>query len=264
MPKTATVWHRRVKPTGRIIQVGIHDRRVAFRLIAKDSPFRGGVILERLVPIHVIGRDVQKQRDVRVEAVHGFELKGRKLEHIQARPLEIHRGNQRLTDVSRDDRLTAGRFQDLADEGRGRRLAIRACDRHNVAAQVARGQFDLGDHRETLLRRLANQRNRRRHSRAENDLLRLLEQSGSLIAEDPHHVVVERIGKIRPGIAVAEDHILASLCQKVRRGHARFPRPDHQCPHRSFNVARARREKMMAMIQKRTTTFDSLQPDNSK
>ena len=52
--------------------------------------------------------------------------------------------------------------------------------------------------------------------------------------------------------------------EPVRRGHARFCGADDEDLHRSFSVASASIAKMMAMIQKRTTTLVSLHPDNSK
>ena len=121
---------RRAASRGSVAALGrVHDRGVARLLVAEDAVLRRGVRVEVRIAIHVIGRDVQQQRDVRAERVDGLELERRELEHVRARPLEIDGGDQRLADVAGDDRLPSGDFEDLADERGRRRLAVRAGDR---------------------------------------------------------------------------------------------------------------------------------------
>src|SRR5262249_14895552 len=50
------------------------------RLLVHEDPLLGcDVVLERVVAVHVIGRQIQKGRDRRAELVNGLELKAREL-----------------------------------------------------------------------------------------------------------------------------------------------------------------------------------------
>ena len=75
-------------------------------------------------------------------------------------------------------------------------------------------------------------------------------------------------------LAIGQGHLRAALGQQMRRSDT-TPRRAHDehaltahgkvlCRHRSFNVVRLKRAKMMAMIRKRVITFGSSQPLNSK
>src|SRR5882762_4070736 len=76
--------------------------------------------------------------------------------------------------------------------------------------------------------------------------------------------VVQRIRQVGRSVGVGEQHRFAAGGEKIRRGHARLARSDDESLHRSLSVERATMAKMMAMIQKRTTTLVSRHPESSK
>ena len=62
--------------------VGVQHREIARALIHEQARLRLGIILERVVPIQMIGRDVQRRADVGAKGLGGFELKAGQLQHV--------------------------------------------------------------------------------------------------------------------------------------------------------------------------------------
>jgi len=75
----------------------------------------------------------------------------------------------RLTDIARHDRLSSRHLQDLADQRRGRRLAVRSRYRDHLPLQMPERQFHFGDHRDGIRHRLLQKRDRQWNTRAEDD-----------------------------------------------------------------------------------------------
>ena len=50
-------------------------------LVLEDARLGGGIVLEGVVAVEVIGRDIQHHRDLGVEGLDGLQLKAADLEH---------------------------------------------------------------------------------------------------------------------------------------------------------------------------------------
>ena len=127
--------------------VRVQDGHVAPSLVAEDSVLGRAVVRERLVAIHVVGRQVQHHRHRRAELLDGFELVARKLDHgpaVLARRLDQR--DERRADIAADLDGQPRAPQKLADERRGGRLPVRARDADDSALEEAPRQFDLADH----------------------------------------------------------------------------------------------------------------------
>ena len=64
------------------VVIGVQNRDVARRLIAKDVVLGGGVIHQRFVAIHVIRRDVQHGGHRRMKIHNRFQLKAGNLDDV--------------------------------------------------------------------------------------------------------------------------------------------------------------------------------------
>ena len=101
------------------------------------------------VPIEVVGREVQQHGDPRVERLGRLELEAADLDdvHRVGRRLGHLRAERRRRCCRRRVACTPAACEHPADERRRRRLALRAGDRDDPAAQPARRQLDLADDR---------------------------------------------------------------------------------------------------------------------
>ena len=68
---------------GRLV-LGVQDQEVVCGLILGDASLRRGIRLEAAVAVEVIRRDVQHQRDLRMERLNRLQLEARDLEHAPA------------------------------------------------------------------------------------------------------------------------------------------------------------------------------------
>ena len=207
---------------------GVHDCRVTGLLIAEDPILCCRVGVEVRIAVHVVGRNVQEKRDIRPERVNCLQLKRRKLQHVGPRLLLIDRCYQRFADVAGHDRLTAGDFEDLADQGRRRRLAVGAGDGDDRSFEMTERQLDLADDRNAHRRSVPEQRYVERNARADDDRLHSGEKRLVLLTEQPGHPFVQRIGKIGIRIAIVDGNVLAPLREEVCCSHARFARSHHE------------------------------------
>jgi hypothetical protein len=57
--------------------VGIQNGLILRKLRFEEASFSGGVVLKRMVPVQMILRDVQSERDVRAEIEDRFQLEAR-------------------------------------------------------------------------------------------------------------------------------------------------------------------------------------------
>src|SRR5438270_12579880 len=53
--------------------VGVEDRAVFRRLVLENARLSGDIVLERAVPIEMMGRDIQDHRNLRVEFLYGLQ-----------------------------------------------------------------------------------------------------------------------------------------------------------------------------------------------
>ena len=97
------------------------------------------IVLKRAVPIEMIGRDVQDDRDLGMELARAFQLKARYLEH---RPCLVaalfNQLNHRHADVAANQRRQPGLLENLADQSRRGGLAVGAGDGQDLPLESAR------------------------------------------------------------------------------------------------------------------------------
>ncbi len=69
----------RHRHTGRVI--GIQYREIVGALIFEDASLGGRIIFKAVMPVEMVGRDVQDGRDLRMECVNRLELKAADFQH---------------------------------------------------------------------------------------------------------------------------------------------------------------------------------------
>ena len=67
--------------------LGVEHKEVFSRLVLRDACLRRRIVGEAAMPVQVVGRDVQHQRNVRPERLDSLQLKTR---HLQHRPHSLH------------------------------------------------------------------------------------------------------------------------------------------------------------------------------
>ena len=94
------------------------------------------------VPLQVIGRDVEDDGDVRLQARGQVELVGRELEHVDGAAVHILQAQHPDADVAADAHVAASLAADVADQRRGCRLAVGASDGDDLRPLVRRRSRD--------------------------------------------------------------------------------------------------------------------------
>ena len=95
------------------------------RLPRVDATLGAHVRLERPMPIEVVGREVEQDRDARVQGLLVGELEGRCLDDERVMLLE-GRGRERHADVAARDGVQPAGAQTRRDHARRRRLPVRS------------------------------------------------------------------------------------------------------------------------------------------
>ena len=255
--------------------VGIEHGEVAGLLRLEQPSFGGGVVLERVVPVQMILRDVQRQADVRAKFRDGLQLKTGKFQHIPAvRARSFDHGGHRRPDVAAHLHRQAGVAQNVADQAGGGGFAVGSGDADGPAlAETARP---------VPLRRSPA----RRAARAASSGGRSAGTSGeSTIRPQPSNTSATAARKECPAApatrarravrrapsrsvarhagAVAQPAIPPTPCRT-----SSSPRPGlcaaQLNTHRNFNVVSANSASTRPAIQKRAMIFDSVQPNASK
>src|ERR1051326_5983689 len=109
--------------------VGIQYREIACPLSLEKPSLGGGIIFERVMPVEMIGRDVQYGANVRTELADGLELETRNLQHVPLpRARGLHHRGWRYADIPAHLAGDPGFFEDVACERGGRGLPISAGD----------------------------------------------------------------------------------------------------------------------------------------
>ena len=113
---------------GAPVIVDAAQRGIARMLAGEHARLHGGVVLHGAMSIKVIRCQIGEDADLRVEPRHQVDLEGGQLQHIDAALHRLAQQEHRLADIAADVHVEAGLLQHVADEGGGRRLAIRARD----------------------------------------------------------------------------------------------------------------------------------------
>ena len=128
------------------VVVHAHDGEVALAQVGEDLLLGGGVGLEGAVPLHVVGRHVQKRRHAGVEQPGGGQLEAGELRHEPA----VGRTGGKLAgddgaDVAHGLGAHARDLQQVRGErGRGG-LSVGARDGHPALGALAEGKLGLAD-----------------------------------------------------------------------------------------------------------------------
>ena len=115
--------------------VGVQHGEIAGLLGLEEAALGGGVVLEGVVAVEVVRRDVERHADVGAERLDGLELEARKLEHVPLRPgaesstIAVTGRADIAAHLDRDAALP----QDVADHGGGGGLAVGAGDADGAA-----------------------------------------------------------------------------------------------------------------------------------
>ena len=127
----------------------IHDRhgtRHACQVV-EQLELRVAVVFKRMVPMQVIGRDVEHDGHVRREALRGRQLIRRHLGHVHVGRIRAHGGNARVADVADGRSAQARRLQQVRGKRGDRGFAVRAGDGNPAAAcrRFAPRELDFAD-----------------------------------------------------------------------------------------------------------------------
>ena len=263
---------------------------------AHDAGLGGAVIIHAAVPIEVVFAQVEHGAGTGLKILDPIELKARQLQHPdrwQARTCgALAPGVEQIgANVARHDHVLTRGLKQPGGQGRDRGFAIGAGDGQHLRciarlglglAQRVDKQTQFGAHPQACFNRCTPHRRHfgRGQARAfehRADALRG-QQAGVECASDELRL---RCMGVQIGQAwwlsagVHHPHPSALLAAPARHGQARLAQAQHQHGlvlqgggvrgvHRSFKVDRPIRHSSMVMIQKRTTTWVSFQPDFSK
>ena len=219
----------------------------------------------------MVGRDVEQDRDVAIEAEGQVDLIARQFENVDAAGGQRFLAEDRQADIAAHHAGVAGMGQDVVDQRRRRRFAIGAGDADDTVRRQRctglREQFDVADDRDAGGLCAHEQRRAVRHpgrydQRIERSQVDFMEVGQFAIKG------FARCFAIVP--------VQADCARRRQRRHSRlaaagkpvdaigFPGKGGAGDHRSFNVARPASASTMEIIQNRMTTVDSAQPNCSK
>ena len=105
------------------------DKGIRFCLVLHDTQFRIHIVLHLIIiPIQMIGGDVQKNGDVRLEVIHIIQLETAQLDDIHLMRVFRHLQRQAVAHIASQAHIQSGLLQDMIGQhGRGR-LAVAARD----------------------------------------------------------------------------------------------------------------------------------------
>ncbi len=258
--------------------VGVDHRRPA---AVEDARLGGGIVLEGVVAVEVVGRDVEHARHRRVQRVGGLELVARQLEHVEVGHRAFEQVEGRFAEVAARNRAAARRVRELGQQRRDRALAVGAGDRGDRRLRLTGEQLDVPDHRQAAAGGRDRDRLAQRQSRRDHHLRDAVEQGfteSAGVQFGVRHLLAQRRRTRRLGTRVRHAHREPLAAQVARAGQPGAAEPEHQraaagfergevalgVVHRSFSVARPTSTRITVMIQKRTITFGSAQPLSSK
>src|ERR1035437_3145072 len=165
--------HGRCRGRGHLdarLVVRMQNGEIVRALIFENTSLGRGVILKRIVPVKMIGGDIQHHRNSRMKALDGLQLEAANLQHhpsILGGTLD--EGDCRRSDISTTQPLPPPSRNDSPRQRRGSGLAVGAADGDDLAFEEARSQFHLADNKNTQGTRLHQLRNIEGHARTDYD-----------------------------------------------------------------------------------------------
>src|SRR6202521_1321548 len=92
----------------------VQHRAVRFRLVLEDSRFGPAILFERVMPVQVVGREIQKHADVRAKCFNQLQLKAAQLHHSDGVGAGLlHSRNQGSADIPSENRGKTSAFQNM-------------------------------------------------------------------------------------------------------------------------------------------------------
>ena len=260
--------------------VAVPDVDVVVALVPVDRRLRVTVGLEGAVMVEVVGRQVQQDRDPRVEPLLDRELERRHLDDERL-VIAAGRGRERETDVAAGDGVDAGRAQARAEYPRGRRLPVRAGDGEVGRPREARAELELPPDRDLApspmraaaptAARPGSRRSRRRRPGARGRGRRCAPSPRAARAPTRRRPSRRRDRSVSTTCAPSAARVSAAArpATPAPTTTARSPREARSpetTPRDEVRVEEADpdREHRPAMIQNRTITVNSGQPASSK
>ena len=212
---------------GLVVQA--ENRRARTGLPAENLFLCGDVAVEPTVALQMIGRNVKQESDVEGDAERQFQLVARHLQHVAAAVAGGGQLQHRQTDVAADLGIDVAKLQHVAEQRRGRRLAVGPGDAD--VARIGLGaakQLNVADDLRPGLARQFDDRVRCRmavrDARRENQRCRLLPVAAVEIYQ--RHAALRSAGTGVLAVVPGPDFGAAGL-QRTRCCQAGSSEPEH-------------------------------------
>ncbi len=128
---------------------GVHDRDRAgnLRQVVEHLHLGGGIVFQRMVPMQMVGRDVEQHGHIGREQLRGCELIRRHLGHVDVGFAGGHGGDARVADVADSGACHARGAKQMVGQRRDGGLAVGARDGDPRAGVIglAPCELDLAD-----------------------------------------------------------------------------------------------------------------------
>ena len=235
--------HLRLQPlrhlaAGRIVV--IEHGHVMCGLAVKDTPLHRDIDFHRAMADDMILGDIEYRAHMRVELADALALIAAHLgdSHVILFGYARRRGN-RIADVSDDVRRASRRAKQLADQRRGRRLAVRAGDGDKRALCQPRAQLQFAHDLHTLRNRVLHKRLGPRNAGADDHDVLPCNQAVRRLAERKRAFrraqFIQRAAEFAFRLGIRDGHTRAKADQQLgrRNAAARHAADQHAL---SFNI----------------------------
>ena len=262
-----------------------HDGPILLRLVHEDPHLRLAVFLHRGITVEVVGTEVEPECDPGAEGPDRLQLEGTDLRHEDIQfPLLQKQLRHRRADIAAGGGPQSRPPKHARRQLRGGRLAVGTRDRDDRHRCQREGQFQLPDERGSLGGSVGDERYALLDSRTQDGQVMadgVMLRPGARDDGDP--LLAELGGAFLQEFrisAVERCHLRPATPQQARRCHAAASQAEDHGPaagvgigfgdhgavenQRSLSVAMPSKPKTIAMIQKRTVTVFSFQPESSK
>jgi hypothetical protein len=224
------VWLRWRQRRGRRI-IGVEHRAVCFRLILENACFGSAICFQRVVPVQVVGCEIQEHADVGAKRFDQLQLKTAQLHNRDSAVAALfHARNQGSADIPGENGGKTGVLQNVFDQGRRRRFPVRAGDPDQASAKKTVRQLHLAPDGDALGARRLQQRRIGGHAGTRNNQVLFEESIFTMATQLQPHArdpeVPNRLGDFVFRQRIRCRHVGAPLGAKERGGHTR-PRQSH-------------------------------------
>ena len=138
----------------------------------------------------MIGRNIQKNGDIRTEIIHIIQLEGTEFNDVVFVRVFSYLQRQRVADVTSKSGIIACFLEDMIDKTGGSCLTIRTCDTNHFRIGVATGKFYFADDVNTFLLDFHNHRSSIRNTGTFDNLVGIQDFLFCVMAFFPLNLVV--------------------------------------------------------------------------